>query len=171
MGAVFVCVSGIRECFPARPGAFASPRDGRISARRPRMAAVEHRIRIKSYQVNIVPAYFSGYTSALDCPWPFVVSRRWPLFEDSRMRPYIRLGDPTDHGGVVVSASSLTIVEGKPVARIGDMVACPIPGHGVCPIVTGDSTCIVDGSPVARQGDKTACGAGLVPTQFVSGTD
>lgn len=87
------------------------------------------------------------------------------------MHPYIRLGDPTDHGGVVVSASPATIVEGKPVARIGDLVACPIPGHGVCPIVTGDTTCIVDGSPVARQGDKTACGASLIPTQFVSGSD
>ncbi|MDD3484215.1 PAAR domain-containing protein [Azovibrio restrictus] len=82
------------------------------------------------------------------------------------MRFLIRLGDPTDHGGVVVSASPATLVEGKPVARIGDLVACPIPGHGVCKIVTGDPSTVVDGSPVARQGDKTACGATLIPTQF-----
>lgn len=82
------------------------------------------------------------------------------------MRFLIRLGDPTDHGGVVVSASPATLVEGKLVARIGDLVACPIPGHGVCKIVTGDPSTVVDGSPVARQGDKTACGATLIPTQF-----
>ena len=86
------------------------------------------------------------------------------------MRPLIRLGDKTDHGGVVVSASPLTIVEGKPVARIGDLVVCPVPGHGACPIVTGDVTSIIDGKPVARQGDKTACGASLIPTQFSSAT-
>lgn len=85
------------------------------------------------------------------------------------MRPLIRLGDPTDHGGVVVSATSATIVEGKPAARIGDLVACPIPGHGVCPIVSGDATSVVDGRPQARQGDKTACGATLISTQGTSG--
>jgi len=86
-------------------------------------------------------------------------------------RPIIRLGDPTDHGGVVVSAAPATTVEGIAPARIGDLTVCPIPGHGTNPIVSGDSTSIVDGSPVAREGDVTACGARLIPTQQPSITD
>lgn len=80
-------------------------------------------------------------------------------------QPIIRLGDSTSHGGVVVSAASASMVEGKPPARVGDMTTCPIPGHGANPIVSGDSTCVVDGSPVARQGDMTACGATLIASQ------
>ncbi|SFN16120.1 Zn-binding Pro-Ala-Ala-Arg (PAAR) domain-containing protein, incolved in TypeVI secretion [Formivibrio citricus] len=80
------------------------------------------------------------------------------------MKRVIRLGDPTSHGGVVVSASPLTPVFGVPVARLGDMVSCPIPGHGTCPIVEGDASWIVDGRPVALEGHKTACGAGLIST-------
>ena len=84
------------------------------------------------------------------------------------LKPIIRLGDRTSHGGAVISAAPATIVEGIPPARIGDMTACPIPGHGANPIVTGDPTCIVDGSPVAREGDVTACGAALIPSQHTS---
>lgn len=42
-----------------------------------------------------------------------------------KLRGVIRLGDSTDHGGKVISASSTTIIQGKPLARIGDMVSCP----------------------------------------------
>ncbi|XZG71796.1 PAAR domain-containing protein [Chitinibacteraceae bacterium HSL-7] len=80
------------------------------------------------------------------------------------MKRVIRLGDPTNHGGTVVSATMPTDMFGKKVARLGDMVACPIPGHGVCPIVEGDPTWIVDGKPVALEGHKTACGAALIST-------
>lgn len=80
-------------------------------------------------------------------------------------RPVIKLGDVTDHGGVVVTASPASDTGGIPIARIGDLTVCPIPGHGSPPIVTGDPTCIVDGSPVARHGDKTACGASLIAGQ------
>lgn len=77
----------------------------------------------------------------------------------------IRLGDSTSHGGKVIEASSQTDSLQKPLARLGDKVSCPIPGHGTCPIVSGDMTFIVDGKPVARAGDKTSCGAVLIPTQ------
>lgn len=83
-------------------------------------------------------------------------------------QPIIRLGDLTSHGGVVVSAASASLVEGKPPARVGDMTSCPIPGHGANPIVSGDGTCVIDGSPVARQGDVTACGATLIASQSTS---
>ena len=72
--------------------------------------------------------------------------------------------DPTTHGGTVVSASPTTIIMGKPVARLGDSVTCPLPGHGVVTIVEGDTDWLVDGRPVALEGHKTSCGASLIST-------
>jgi uncharacterized Zn-binding protein involved in type VI secretion len=59
-------------------------------------------------------------------------------------RPFILLGDTTDHGGIVVEASGTTV------------------------IVSGDATMIIDGKPAARHGDKCACGATLIAAQLVS---
>lgn len=80
------------------------------------------------------------------------------------MKRVIRLGDPTSHGGTVVSASSVVIINGKPLARIGDSVTCPIPGHGVVTIVEGDTAWTDDGKPIALEGHKTSCGASLITT-------
>ena len=78
------------------------------------------------------------------------------------MKKVIRIGDQSSHGGVVVSGASKTMMFGKAVALLGDKVSCPIPGHGVCPIVEGDPGWLVDGKPVALEGHKTACGAALI---------
>ncbi len=83
-------------------------------------------------------------------------------------RQLIVLGDKTSHGGVVVEASAESSVGNVRIARVGDKVACPIKGHGVCPIVTGDPTFLVDGKPAARAGDMTACGATLIPSQALT---
>lgn len=83
-------------------------------------------------------------------------------------RPFIVLGDSTSHGGTVVEASQVTFTHNKPIARVGDKVTCPIPGHGTTVIVEGDPTMILDGKPVARHGDKCACGAVLISSQVVS---
>lgn len=80
------------------------------------------------------------------------------------MRGVIRLGDPTTHGGSVITGSSQTIVKGKPIARVGDLVACPITGHGVNPIVEGEANFLDDGKAVALDGHKTACGCSLIST-------
>jgi uncharacterized Zn-binding protein involved in type VI secretion len=80
------------------------------------------------------------------------------------MKRVIRLGDPTSHGGTVVSASPTTIINGKRVARLGDEVTCPKPGHGTVTIVEGDPAWLVDGRPVALEGHKTSCGASLIST-------
>ncbi len=85
-------------------------------------------------------------------------------------RPFIVIGDRTDHGGVVVGASGTTETHGKRIARVGDQVTCPKKGHGTTVIVSGDSTMLDEGRPVARHGDKTACGATLISSQFVSTT-
>lgn len=76
----------------------------------------------------------------------------------------IRLGDPTSHGGTVVSASSRFNMFGKEIARLGDKVTCPIPGHRDCTIAEGDPQWKIDGTPVALEGHKTTCGAVLIST-------
>ena len=79
--------------------------------------------------------------------------------------PVIRLGDQTSHGGTVLEASGASDSGGIGIARVGDKVSCPLPGHGVCPIVSGDPGLVIDGKPVARHGDLTACGATLIASQ------
>lgn len=83
-------------------------------------------------------------------------------------KPFIVLGDKTDHGGEVIEASGVTDSHGKRLARVGDKVTCPKKGHGTTVIATGDATMIIDGRPAARHGDKTACGATLIASQAVS---
>ncbi len=84
-------------------------------------------------------------------------------------RPFIVLGDKTDHGGEVIEASGVTDTHGKRLARVGDKVTCPKKGHGgTTQIVSGDLTMVIDGKAAARHGDKTACGATLLSSQSVS---
>lgn len=78
------------------------------------------------------------------------------------MKGIIRLGDKTDHGGEVISASSTFICLGKGVARVGDMVTCPKTGHGVNPIIEGASTVMDQGIAIAFDGHKAACGCKLI---------
>lgn len=86
-------------------------------------------------------------------------------------RPFIVIGDRTDHGGVVIGSSQTTDTHGKRIARVGDQVTCPKKGHGgTTVIVSGDPTMIIDGMPAARHGDKCACGATLIAGQSVSTT-
>lgn len=80
------------------------------------------------------------------------------------MKKVIRLGDPTSHGGTVLSAAPYRILYDKPVARMGDKVSCPMKGHGNCVIVEGDPSWIVDGKPVALEGHLVSCGAVLIST-------
>lgn len=77
----------------------------------------------------------------------------------------IRLGDPTSHGGNVVSVSAgHFLVDGKPVARVGDACNCPMTGHADCKIAEGSQRHVIDGVEVAYDGHKTTCGATLIAT-------
>ena len=77
----------------------------------------------------------------------------------------IRIGDPTSHDGKVVeSGAPQFLVDGRPVALVGDRCICPVQGHQVCIIVSGNARHIVNGKPVAYEGDKTSCGAQLLST-------
>ncbi|OCG26187.1 hypothetical protein A9G28_07150 [Gilliamella sp. Fer1-1] len=80
----------------------------------------------------------------------------------SKSRGVIRLGDLTDHGGKVITASSTMTILGKPVARVGDLVSCPIKGHGINPIIEGESTFSDQGKLVALDGHKSSCGCSLI---------
>lgn len=76
--------------------------------------------------------------------------------------PVIRLGDSTSHGGKVISASLTHLIDGVGIARVGDQVACPMPGHGINPIVEGAPTYLIGGRMVALQGHHSACGCILI---------
>ncbi|MGC8099859.1 PAAR domain-containing protein [Metapseudomonas otitidis] len=61
----------------------------------------------------------------------------------------------------------------KPAARLSDPTICPIPGHGVSPLVVGSPDVLFDGLSAARQGDTSGCGSplvsGLSSTVFING--
>lgn len=85
------------------------------------------------------------------------------------IRPFIVVGDKTDHGGEVIQGCASTDAAGKPMARVGDQVTCPKKGHGGTTVIaSGDPGCLIDGRPAARHGDKTACGATLLSSQIAS---
>jgi uncharacterized Zn-binding protein involved in type VI secretion len=73
----------------------------------------------------------------------------------------IRLGDKTDHGGVVVQVAHTSEDMGKPIACVGDQVQCP-KCKGTYAIVEGDPDCTIGDTPIAFEGHKTACGASLI---------
>jgi uncharacterized Zn-binding protein involved in type VI secretion len=77
-------------------------------------------------------------------------------------RPQARLGDTSDHGGVIITGAMRTVVNGRPAARMGDLHSCPLPFHGITPIVTGSPNTMTEGQPNARIGDVAACGAVIV---------
>lgn len=87
------------------------------------------------------------------------------------MKGIIRLGDATTHGGNVIQASSQMAIDGKPAALVGDMVSCPIPGHGVNPIIEGSTFMSFQDKAVAVEGCKCACGCALISSMPSVGSD
>ncbi|MEJ8824117.1 PAAR domain-containing protein [Variovorax humicola] len=88
-------------------------------------------------------------------------------------RRIIRVGDPTDHEGVVITGDLKRLLMGKPIARKGDLVDCPrkYPDgrlHGVNPIIEGSDGYKLDGIPVALEGHRTECGCRLIGTGSAS---
>lgn len=77
-------------------------------------------------------------------------------------RRIIVVGDPTSHGGHVITGADNNTVMDKPIARLGDLVECP--AHGVNPIVEGEASYDIGGRPVALEGHRTECGSLLIAT-------
>ena len=75
-----------------------------------------------------------------------------------------RLGDTSDHGGVIITASDNVKANGIGVVRERDLHSCPIPGHGVTPMsyVTGTTNWRVNGRAGINEKDTAACGAKMV---------
>jgi uncharacterized Zn-binding protein involved in type VI secretion len=73
---------------------------------------------------------------------------------------YVLLGDKTTHGGEVISASSTSIVNGKPVALVGDKVSCPI--HGENSVKEGGVGWTENGLEMVVNGCRSECGAELI---------
>ncbi|WP_321957891.1 PAAR domain-containing protein [Paraburkholderia bannensis] len=75
----------------------------------------------------------------------------------------IRLGDSTDHGGQVITASATMKLRGKGVARKGDRIQCPKhPDFDPNVIEEGDPNIRDHGIPVARDGHHGTCGCSLI---------
>jgi uncharacterized Zn-binding protein involved in type VI secretion len=73
------------------------------------------------------------------------------------------VGDTTTHGGVVITGSPMTNINGIPIARKGDKVFCPLcPPHTF--VITEGLEEVKDEKviPVALHGHLTSCGATLI---------
>jgi uncharacterized Zn-binding protein involved in type VI secretion len=77
------------------------------------------------------------------------------------MSAVARLGDPSSHGGTIISASSDVKANGIGVARQGDMHNCPIRGHGVTPL-TAIAQTKTNGRQTITVGATAGCGATIV---------
>ncbi|MBR7716211.1 PAAR domain-containing protein [Acinetobacter nosocomialis] len=78
--------------------------------------------------------------------------------------PYITIGCPTSGGGQVISGNSMFLIDGIPVACVGDKATCPT--HKiVATIVSGDPCMQIFGKAAARVNDSLSCGCKLLPKQ------
>ncbi|MNG14668.1 PAAR motif protein [compost metagenome] len=78
------------------------------------------------------------------------------------MKGIIRIGDKTTGGGTVLSGSVDMIFRGLGAARQGDLVDCPVSGHGRTVIAEGHPVFRDNGVPVAFHGHRCACGCALI---------
>lgn len=77
------------------------------------------------------------------------------------MPKLVRLGDASDHGGTMITASATFTNQDKKGCVTGDIHHCPKRGHGDTP-VTSNSKAKSNGRSVLRVGDIAGCGAVLI---------
>lgn len=77
------------------------------------------------------------------------------------MTQIVRLGDTSDHGGKMITATSHFNCNGIRVCVDQDSHSCPIKDHGITP-VTATGTFKSAGKIVIRTGDVAGCGAVLI---------
>ena len=78
-----------------------------------------------------------------------------------------RVGDPTNHPGVIAGPGVKTVlINGRPAAVVSDKHKCALPPdagpHPPTPIVVGSRNVLIGGKPAARLGDAAGCGARIV---------
>ena len=74
------------------------------------------------------------------------------------MPQFVRLGDTSDHGGEMISATATIMINGIEVCVDQDIHRCPIPGHGDT-AVTGTAGPMNNGKRYIKTGDQAGCGA------------
>lgn len=75
--------------------------------------------------------------------------------------PVARVGDTCSHGAVIITGADTQSTDSRQLARMGDLVMCPI--HGVNPIVSVVAKTSADNmKPFATIGAMSACGAVIV---------
>ncbi|ALE87961.1 PAAR domain-containing protein [Pseudomonas versuta] len=85
------------------------------------------------------------------------------------MQGIIRKDDKTTGGGTVLAGSSAMKFGGIGVAREGDPVFCPVPGHGRTVIAEGHPVFRDNGVRVAFHGHRCACGCTLISSLPAAG--
>ena len=88
-----------------------------------------------------------------------------------------RVGDPTNHPGMVSGPGVATVlIGGQPAAVQLDMHACSMPPtagpHPPSPFPKGSITVLIAGRGALRQGDVSGCGASIIvgcPTVQIGG--
>ena len=87
-----------------------------------------------------------------------------------------RVGDPTNHGGVITGPGvSTVLIGGMPAAVLGDLHPRPIPPPGhipSSPFIIGSTTVLIGGRPALRITDTCGCGAMPIvgcPTVMIGG--
>ena len=78
--------------------------------------------------------------------------------------PYIVIGCPTTGGGKVISGNVMFLIEGIPIACVGDKATCP-KHKTVSTIISGDPHMQIFGKSAARVNDSLSCGCKLLPKQ------
>jgi uncharacterized Zn-binding protein involved in type VI secretion len=77
------------------------------------------------------------------------------------------LGDPSDHGGTLISTNQdgRYKLKGIPVCADGCSHSCPIPGHGVTSVSAVTTHSYVNGKLIITTGAVAGCGAKMTPPQ------
>lgn len=79
-------------------------------------------------------------------------------------KPYITIGCPTSGGGKVISGNSSFLIEGIPIACVGDKATCP-KHKTIATIMSGDAHMQIFGKAAAQVGDSLSCGCKLLQKQ------
>ena len=78
--------------------------------------------------------------------------------------PYAVIGSMTTSGGTIITGESSFLIDGIPIACVGDKATCPL--HKiVASIVTGDANMQIMGKAAARVNDSLSCGCKILPKQ------
>ena len=70
------------------------------------------------------------------------------------------IGTPCTHGAIVITGSMTRNIDDIPVARLGDLVNCPI--HGINPLVSVNTMTFTEDKPTSVIGSVAQCGAVVI---------